>query len=509
MVALPSSRKTAAPADPAVLLERVERFLSSCRLPSVIDPGDPPLPLREDSFRLSLRGSDLLLEAWSEDRNLVRRIVGVTEENPRVLTLIVQRFGGKTGRVTLLDLDQPLNIEKLRKCGREVLREQFRVWLSRQFPGWRIAELTTGPDLQRTLSPVYPRALLAKGSLRVAALCAPADRAQADAALAFGLIWLDYLRRREQPCPVGGLALFLPLGMEKNTLLRLKFLHPSRGQVMVFRYDQEGFEHEADPEDTGNVMERLQPWQPGPAAATALAEVWAHRISLLQDVESVSVGGGVRSFRVHGLEFARLSGGKLTVGVDRRSPARSLEDCERVASELARWRSSEPEEPHHPWYLRKPEAWIESQVRQGIAAVDPNLDSTPVYGQVSAIAGRDRGVMDLLARDRSGRLAVLEIKACKDPALPVQALDYWIRVRAHVMRGEFESAGYFPGKFLSRQPPRLLLIAPALEFHSTTDAILGFFSEEVQVERIGLSVEWHRKLRVVERLSSSVAPPLS
>ena len=500
MESVPSSRKTAVPADPKILLEKVERFLGTCRQPSVIEPGDPPLPLRDDSFRLSPHGPRLLLEAWSGERNLVRRIMEVTEESPRVLVLTVERFGGKAGRMLLLDLDQPLNTEKLRKCGREVLREQFRVWLSRQFPGWRIAELTTGPDLRRTLSPVYPRAMLAKGSSRIAAICAPADKAQADSALAFGLIWLDYLRRREHPRLVGGLAIFLPLGSETSTLLRSKFLNPSFGQVIVFRYDQEGFEHEADPEDTGNLMERLQPLQSVPAEPVAQTEIWAHRISLLPDVEAVDVVGFARSFRIHGLEFARLAAGNLTVGVDRKRVARSLDDCERVARELARWRSPEPEEAHHPWYMRKPEAWIESQVRQNIQTIDPGFDAAPVYGQISAVAGRERGVLDLLARDRTGRLAVLEIKATKDPTLPIQALDYWIRVRAHAIRGEFESGGYFPGRFLSRQPPRLLLIAPALEFHSTTETILRFLSEEVSVERIGLSVEWHRKLRVVERL---------
>jgi len=70
--------------------------------------------------------------------------------------------------------------------------------------------------------------------------------------------------------------------------------------------------------------------------------------------------------------------------------------------------------------------------------------------------------MDLLACDRRGRLAVIEIKAAADLQLPLQALDYWLRVKWHLDRGEFASKGYFPGVELRPDPPRLLLIAPAL-----------------------------------------------
>ena len=56
----------------------------------------------------------------------------------------------------------------------------------------------------------------------------------------------------------------------------------------------------------------------------------------------------------------------------------------------------------------------------------------PVYGQVPQFAAGERGVIDLLAADRDGRLAVIELKAGQDIHLPLQALDYWMRVKWHL-----------------------------------------------------------------------------
>ena len=130
----------------------------------------------------------------------------------------------------------------------------------------------------------------------------------------------------------------------------------------------------------------------------------------------------------------------------------------------------------HPLYRQYPEAWLESQVRAQIETLDASLRPDPIYGQVPAFAGGERGILDLLAVDHSGRLAVVELKASADLHLPFQALDYWIRVKWHLDRGEFSSHGYFPGIELRPEPPRLLLVSPSLEFHPTTETILCFFA---------------------------------
>jgi hypothetical protein len=120
-------------------------------------------------------------------------------------------------------------------------------------------------------------------------------------------------------------------------------------------------------------------------------------------------------------------------------------------------------------YRRYPEAWLESQVRQQHEIVDATLLKEPVYGQVPAFAGGARGVLDLLAINRPGRLTVLELKASADLRLPMQALDYWLGVEWHLDRGEFTTRGYFPRHHPAVRSPRILVVSPSLEFHPSTE----------------------------------------
>ena len=186
-------------------------------------------------------------------------------------------------------------------------------------------------------------------------------------------------------------------------------------------------------------------------------------------METVDCSDGELSFRVHGLEFARSAGSQLLTRFGRKR-----------ATELSRLRTHDAADRRNPLYRRNPEAWLESQVRSHIREIDASLRPSPVYGQVPAFAAADRGVLDLLAVDHRGRLAVIELKATEDVHLPLQALDYWMRVQWHLERGEFQSNGYFPGHELLREAPRLLLVSPALDFHPTNERILRYFSPESQ-----------------------------
>ena len=73
-------------------------------------------------------------------------------------------------------------------------------------------------------------------------------------------------------------------------------------------------------------------------------------------------------------------------------------------------------------------------------------------------------MLDLLTLDRDSRLTVIELKADEDLHLPLQALDYWIRVRAlnddrkpnaggSRPLSAFERQGYFTGAEVSPLPP--------------------------------------------------------
>jgi hypothetical protein len=257
-------------------------------------------------------------------------------------------------------------------------------------------------------------------------------------------------------------------------------------------------EERIDLKDYGNLDTRLEPCRR--SLPSELDKVLAP-IREMPGVETVARADGELSLRVHGMEFARTAGTDLLFGLQTRRSARSGGGGEvrRLAEELSRLRSPDAPGRLNPLFLRNPEAWLESEVRQHIEAIDARLLRTPVYGQVPAFAAPARGVLDLLAIDRSGRLTVVELKASADIHLPLQALDYWMRVKWHLDRREFSAKGYFPGLELRAEPPRLLLVSPALDFHPANEDVLRYFSPSVEVERAGVGVKWQKELKVMFR----------
>jgi hypothetical protein len=461
------------------------------------------LALTADNFALDLRGQRLTLQAWDRTRNLTRRIIGIKESTAARMEIAVERFPRREGQVFLVDLGRPSGADLGRRSGRLVFRERFRLFLRRQFPEWNLAELSAEPNLEFSLSPAFPRAFLRHGQHGWAAIACPPEGDGA-ALLAFGLIWLSYLRRRERRLTVEGLALYLPAGRERSTALRLLCLDPAAARFELFTYSEEDFVARIDPHDHGNLDTRLdQCRRPEPNQS----ETW-RAIAALPGVERIPRHDGRASLRVRGIEFAEMAGGELFFGLAERRPARAhhAPEIERLVEELDRARSPETADRRHPLYRQYPEAWLESQARAQIETLDASLLRDPIYGQVPAFAGGERGILDLLAVDRSGRLAVVELKASADLQLPLQALDYWIRVKWHLDRGEFAACGYFPGMELRPEPPRLLLVSPSLEFHPTSETILCYFAPAVHVERIGLAVEWRKGLQVMFRLTGAEPP---
>jgi hypothetical protein len=481
----------------------IERFLKSSRQPALLEPGEDVLPLELDSYAVEQRGGRLNLQAWDHQRHIVRRVVAIKREARGRLELVIERFARREGVLYLIDLAQPSGAEAGRAAPRRVFRERFRKMLSRHFPGWKIAELTTEADLEHSLSPAYPRAFLKHGASAWAAIAATDDPTSAAGILTFGLIWLDYVRRRESRVTVEGLAVFVPRGQEQPTCLRLPFLDAAAARWHVFAYSGDGIACKIDPRDFGNLDTRLEPCRRPAVDHSRLV-----CLENLEGLERIPRSDGSLSLRVRGLEFARAIGSELRFGLAERVALTEHNAAEfvQLAAGVADFRSPAHGNRQHPLYRRQPEAWLESQVRAQILQVDATLASEPIYNQVPAFAGGDRGVMDLVAVDRAGRLAVLELKATADLHLPLQALDYWIRVKWHLDRGEFTPAGYFPGLELSCRTPRLLLVSPALEFHSTTEVVLRYFGPAVQVERIGVGMEWRERLEVMFRLRGADAP---
>jgi hypothetical protein len=490
-------------------LSAIERFVASSRTPVLLEPGEDPLPVTGATFTAGSRGGAVVIECWNATRNLVRRVRGIASERRGRLELEIERFGARTGKLALIDLADPSNRDAGRRGARLKYRERFRCSLRRQFPDWRIAELSAELDLHHSLSPSFPRALLRKGGTAIAAIGAAEDALSPESVLSFGLIWLDYLRRREKEVTVEGLAIFVPVGVEATTCHRVRYLNPERARYLVFVHSPGVDEDLVNPGDYTNFHTRLDACRQPLAESRAGLVEWVNRIARVDGVETRAHVDGSVSLAVRGLEFARASGDELLFGIDSKHVAGGeahLIEIEQIAGVLADMRSPDAPNRMNPLYTRHPEAWLESQVRASIEQLDASLHRAPIYGQVPQFAAGDRGVIDLLAVDRDGRLAIVEVKAFEDIHLPLQALDYWMRVKWHLDRGEFAGRGYFPGIELRSDSPRLMLVAPALDFHPSNEVVLTFFAPEVRVERVGVGIEWKRDLRVMFRAPALPCP---
>jgi hypothetical protein len=476
----------------------IERFVAAAARPAVLDPGEEPLALLPDQWSVSEWNGRLVLEAWDAKRNLVRKLTGLNEQRRGLLALATERFPRTEGELQIADLAAPSGRELERKSSRLAFRERFHLMLAREFPQWRIDEISSEPNLEESLSATYTRAFLRFGSNAMAAIAAPPETLDCAGIVPSGLIWLDYLRRREKKLSIRHLPLYVPVQRAREAAFRAAWIDPKEVDCRLYGFDERDRVGAIDFADTGNVDSSLPPCRQGRAPDIAV-------LTDIPDVVAMAQSDGSIGLRIHGLEFARLAGGRFTCGISRRRHA-SLETVVGMARDIGVLRNAGAADRQHPLFSGYPEGWLESKIRAHPESIDASLNLAPVYGQVPIFSGADRGIIDLLAIDHTGRLAVIEIKASADLQLPFQALDYWLRVRKHLAAGDFERLGYFPGHVVRPDAPRILLVAPALQFHSTTETLLSSFRPEVEITRIGLAADWRRELCVMFRLRGSQRP---
>jgi hypothetical protein len=338
-----------------------------------------------------------------------------------------------------------------------------------------------------------------------------------DGALTCGILWLEHCRLAQQERQVvEGLVLVLPKGTATVTAQRVAHLHSTAAKWHLNEFDQrEDTLVRMETGDCGNLATRLVRAVDEEQALERFASSIARIRGILPQTELVVLSPAVVSFRQCGLEFAQAriahdprnfqSREEIVFGfgaeervLDERNEAQ-FTDLVRLAASV---RHKEGPKNHALWRMH-PERWLESLAGANIAALDGRLQRDLVYRQVPAFSAADRAMIDILAATRDGRLAVIELKADEDIHLPLQGLDYWSRVAWHQSRGEFAKFGYFPGQEISAEKPRLMLVAPALRVHPSTDTILRYLSPEIEWELLGIDEHWREELRVVFRKRGS------
>jgi hypothetical protein len=488
----------------AAELEASLREFTAAGPAELCENGGRLAPLSGLSWEVRGFGEKHLLHIWSEQYNLTRRVIAITDHSEARVVLAVERFG--RSRPDRLEFVRTEFERSARKLVREEYCEELKNLLVKEFPDETLESLTTSADLEHSLSGNYARGALKRGSSHTAFLAVPDGETQdtVNNSLTFALLWLERTRNSGYRGSICGLRLIVPkdsCGIVAHRLAGVRVGLP----ITLYERDaaREALEV-IDPRRAGNLITWLVPRRES-EALLAQARSGIDPIVAL-DPTSITVYPSASSrevfLRYRGLAFARWGDGRVFFGSQdlfkelTPSPRPAFEE---LLDQLQLYRHPLASATRHTLYRAQAERWLESIVRNEVTRVDAVFDNRFVYTQVFAGVGGEHGIIDVLTITRSGRLAILELKASEHIHLPVQAADYWLPVRRHLELGEFGTYGYFPGIEIQQAPPLVYLVAPALRFHPMTGVLLGCLERQIEVVRVGLTESWRRGIRVVTR----------
>ncbi|HEY0786920.1 MAG TPA: hypothetical protein VGD62_13715 [Acidobacteriaceae bacterium] len=517
--ARPNRGRSPVPLAPAALAAALEEFLTLHPKAAVVEEGAVLFEMAQTRFSVQTSSGRCVLQLWSEQRNLVRTVLSL-EERKDALRIEVQRFGQARPQVLRLVADRDQRTPSARAAVRTRYLQLLQRVLHRCFTDWKQGELYASADLEHSFGPACVRGLLERGQAAWAVVAINADEtpSSVDGMATVAVLWLEHCRERSGGRRlVEGVKVIVPVGMGATVRARMAWLNPAVAKWELYELDQQHEEMVAvSVEVDGNFESHLSSAFRADLALDRCRGGVEQVLGLLGEEARALTEVEPRSpteisLRLHGLEFARVQHG-LAAGSFARQDCVSFgaganetplnEETGALFSELAA-RLFEGRQVagsmRNPLYRLQPERWLEARLRREIADVEPQIRPQPVYTQVPALASADRGMLDLLAVTRSGRLAVLELKAGEDLHLPFQGLDYWMRVRALHRAGEFVRAGYFPGIELSTATPILYFVVPSLRLHSTFDTLMKHMAPEVEWKLIALDESWRKRLRVVFR----------
>jgi len=513
------SATTAAPADAAALGRTLEEFLATHPHAAILEDGRLLFDLRLAHCSVSAERGRCLLHLWSEERNVVRT-VSALQARRDTLRLETHRFGQTKPQTLTIVPDPDFRTATARDGARRCYLRALERAAMTHFPGWSAEGFRSAMDLEHSFGPAYARGVLTRRQSAWAVLGVGPDEPPAvvDGALSLGILWLAYCREHSAGRRVfQGLRLVVPRGSGAAARARMAWMNTGAAQWELLELSPRGDELTAcESGDDGNLQVELAHAFDPRAALERSAIAVDHLRSLvppelLAQTEIRPRSATEIAFSLHGLEYARVRHGLAPGSFARHDqiffgagPSETLLD--EVTEDLFRdlvdrlFESRRPEARNRDaLYRLQPERWLESMLRRDLSVLDPMLGGGPVYSQVPAFASASRTLLDLLTVTRQGRLAVLELKADDDLHLPLQAVDYWARVRSLHRSGELSRHGYFPGVELSPDDPLLYLVAPALHIHPANETVLTHFSPMVPWELIALDEHWRQECRVVLR----------
>jgi hypothetical protein len=471
--------------------------------------------LTRDQFELCVEWGKLIFAWWDEEHSQNLRVSAYEIDRAEVRLRVTRGIGRETSILSLRDCekwrDENLGLTERRKSYAQMLADL----LISGYPDMRLERLTAGADRARSVPGRFARLSLRLHGEAILAIGVSDAESQADVdrIVAAGLVWLaGFNGGREPSYQAKRLWFCVPRGRANTVIERLTLTDISHlgASVECFEIDEKGEELIAVRPSTQDELLNSHPREvrwPGDADE---CDGWMERILQLAphliEVRRRPAHCGV-GYSINGLEFARVVGGEqreVRYGVAGAHPGDSsipltesnFDDLTYLVRQISKYRSIDSPDRRHMFYRLREESWLESALRREIRALDASLDDRFVYSQIPAWRADERSVIDLLTIDHEGRLVVIEIKTAEDPQLPLQGLDYWLRVEQARLRGEFEKRGMFAGSELADRSALLYLVAPRLRFHRTFATVARCLAPQIEAYQVGVNANWRAGVRV-------------
>ena len=426
----PSAAQTVVP-----IAKQVEEFLAQHAEAAVLEDGKVIFDLRFAKASLNTEHDRCTLHLWSEERNLVRQIVSVTERGD-TLRLATQRFGHAQTKLLELVASRERRTPTTRETARQRYVQTLERVLGREFADWTCDGFRTAMDLERSFGPAYARGSLVRGTAAWAVIGVNEQESATtiDGILTLGILWLHHCREQAGGRRLyQGLKVVLPRGSAQLTLSRLAWLNEDAAQWELWELEQSSEElTQRDANDQGNLRTRLVHLPDEHAARERFAAGIEQVMQLVPAAEHDRVEQRLRNtaelaFLLHGMEFARVRIGlapnsfaqtlEVTAGVGPSetplNEGNRAQLAERIAELFARRRAAEPSGvfarravstlrrigapmavPAHarmqggarrgirnmaqdPLYRAAPERWLESMLRRDLAPLTRSLAPMP------------------------------------------------------------------------------------------------------------------------------------
>ena len=495
----------------------IERAMLGCAEWQLFAGEIPTASLTNNNCEFSVEWGKLIFAWWDEDHSQNWRVTAYETDETELRLQVTRGLGNELGLLTLRNharWREKVEFENLELAERRQLyRQTLAEMLATHFEGTSIQRLTTN---SRSIPGRYARIILKLRGETILAIGASGAESQTeiDGLIASGLVWLSGFNKqcefKRQPQQSAQRLLFcLPAGRAQTAIERLTLLDATHlgARLECLEIDERHKELTLVQLATQNELLNTHPRELDWPEIAKTDNYWRERILRLapENIELRQIAGK-ELYSINGLEFARASFGekpRIVFGVAglEETAVQTLTEATfgwlaNLVQEIAEHRSPNSANRRHPFYRLREEAWLESLLRQNISALNTGFDDRFVYSQIPAWRSDERSVIDLLTVNHQGRLVVIEVKASEDAQLPLQGMDYWLRVEQARTRGEFDRRGLFPGIQLADQPPLLYLVAPRLRFHRTFAIVARCLSPQIEAYQVGVNANWRSGVRV-------------